>query len=267
MDIANLPECPSDERMRRLGSVANEVVSPIGLVDLSLRISSGMPAHASFPPPLVEPFATHESTVNEGLGTDVDPHSYAVNKLTMLEHVGTHVDAPLHFGASGAAIDELDLDWFHGPALCLDLRHVPDLGDIDAADVAAAERAAGVKVSGHIVLLCTGFHARHWPRPDVVSSNPGLTADATHWLADRGSRAHGVEGPSTDRAGSREFPNHRACRDRGLIHYEWLVGLDQLLGVGQFYFMGFPLKLMRGTGSPVRALAVLSGPNVHPARL
>jgi len=253
--------------MRRLASVANEVVSPIGLVDLSLRISSGMPAHASFPPPLVEPFATHESTVNEGLGTDVDPHSYAVNKLTMLEHVGTHVDAPLHFGASGAAIDELDLDWFHGPALCLDLRHAPDLGDIDAADLAAAERAAGVRVSGHIVLLCTGFHARHWPRPDVVSTNPGLTADATHWLADRGSRAHGVEGPSTDRAGSREFPNHRACRDRGLIHYEWLVGLDQLLGVGQFYFMGFPLKVMRGTGSPVRALAVLGDPNVRPARV
>jgi kynurenine formamidase len=237
--------------------LAKDIVSLEGLVDLSLQISSGMPTHASFPSPLVESFATHESTIQNGLGTDTDRHSYAVNRLTMLEHVGTHVDAPLHFSPAGAAIDELSLDWFHGPALCLDLRHIPDLGDIDVPDLVAAERAAGVKIAGHIVLLCTGFHARHWPRAEVVTRNPGITAEATHWLADRGSRAHGVEGPSTDKAGAREFPNHRVCRDRGLIHYEWLVGLEQLLDSGPFYFMGFPLKLSRGTGSPVRALAVL----------
>ena len=47
-------------------------------------------------------------------------------------------------------------------------------------------------------------------------------------IADGGSRVHGVEGPSTDKAGTKEFPNHRVCRDRGMIHYEWLVNLDEL---------------------------------------
>ena len=44
----------------------------------------------------------------------------------------------------------------------------------------------------------------------------------------------------------------------GLIHYEWLVNLEKLLGAGEFLFMGFPIKWFRGTGSPVRALANLA---------
>jgi len=227
------------------------------VIDLSLEISDGMPTHAVFPSPRIEVFASHESTSGLGLGTNSDRHTYAVNQLTMLEHVGTHVDAPLHFGPAGASIDELGLDWFQGQGVCLDLRHIEDLGDIDVPDLLAAERSAGIKIGAHIVLICTGFHARHWPRPEVLTQNPGLTDRATHWLADRGSRVHGVEGPSTDKAQSREFPSHRACRDRGLIHYEWLVNLDKLVGAGPFFFMGFPLKLRRGTGSPVRALAVV----------
>lgn len=227
------------------------------LVDLSLEITNGMPAHALFPSPIFLPYVTHEQAKEAGLGTPDDLFTYAVNYIATLEHVGTHVDAPLHMNVDGEAIDKVPLDWFTGPAVCLDLRHVPDLGDIDISDLEAAEKKSGVKINKHIVLLCTGFHARHWPEKSVVSSNPGLTADATHWLADRGSRVHGVEGPSTDKAGMREFPSHRVCRDRGLIHFEWLVNLEQLLEAGEFDFTAYPLRLSGGTGSPVRAVAEL----------
>jgi kynurenine formamidase len=182
--------------------------------------------------------------------------TYSINYISMLEHVGTHVDAPLHIGAGGAPINEVPLDWFTGKAVCLDLRHIPDLGDIDIVELEAAEEKSGVKIDGHIVLMCTGFHERHWPEREVVTTNPGITKEASHWLADR-SRVHGVEGPSTDKAGTKEFPNHRVCRDRGMVHYEWLVNLEQLLGKGEFQFTGYPLKWVGGTGSPVRAVAEL----------
>jgi kynurenine formamidase len=185
--------------------------------------------------------------------------TYAINYISMLEHVGTHVDAPYHIGEQGASIEQVPLDWFTGKAVCLDLRQIPDLGDIDVAELEQAEERSGVRIDGHIVLICTGLHERHWPNKSVVTSNCGITAAATHWLADRGSRVHGVEGPSTDKAGTTEFPNHRVCRDRGLIHYEWLVNLDQLLGKGEFQFTGYPLKLAGGSGSPVRAVAELAG--------
>jgi kynurenine formamidase len=101
----------------------------------------------------------------------------------------------------------------------------------------------------------TGLHNRHWPEKSACTSNPGLTAAATHWLADHGSLVHGVEGPSTDKAGTKGFPSHRVCRDRGLVHYEWLCNLEQLVGKGEFQFSGFPLKWVGGTGSPCRAIA------------
>ncbi len=224
------------------------------LIDLSLEITNGMPAHALFPSPIILPYVTHDQAIAAGLGEPGDAFTYSVNYISMLEHVGTHVDAPLHIGAGGASIDAVSLDWFTGKAVCLDLREIPDLGDIDVDDLERAEEQAGVEIDGHIVLLCTGFHERHWPNHEVVTMNPGLTAAASHWLADR-SRVHGVEGPSTDKAGTKEFPNHRVCRDRGMIHYEWLVNLEQLVGKGEFQFTGYPLKWLGGTGSPVRAVA------------
>jgi kynurenine formamidase len=87
--------------------------------------------------------------------------------------------------------------------------------------------------------------------------NPGLTAEATHWLTDCGSRAHGVEGPSTDVPSNDLFPSHRVSRDRGIFHWEWLVNLEELVGKGEFTFYGAPLLVMGGSGSPVRAFAVL----------
>ena len=55
-----------------------------------------------------------------------------------------------------------------GKAVCFDLRHVPDLGDITVAHMEDAEKKTGIKVDGHIVLLCTGFHKRTYPTLDSV---------------------------------------------------------------------------------------------------
>jgi kynurenine formamidase len=235
--------------------------SPRGttLVDLSLEITNQMPAHSFFPSPIILPYVSHEMAKDAGLGEPGDPMTYSINYISMLEHVGTHVDAPSHIKDGGDSVDQLSLDWFCGKAVCLDLRHIPDLGTIDVAELEAAEGKCGVEIDTHVVLMCTGFHARHWPNREAVTMNPGLSYEASGWLADKGSRVHGVEGPSTDKAGTKEFPNHRVCRDRGMIHYEWLVNLDLLLGKGEFWFEGYPLKLVAGTGSPVRAVAELSG--------
>src|SRR3546814_10222841 len=53
----------------------------------------------------------------------------------------------------------------------------------------------------------TTLFRSHFPKDSCVESNPGITAEATHWLADR-SRVHGVEGPSTDRPNSTRSEEH-----------------------------------------------------------
>jgi kynurenine formamidase len=228
------------------------------IVDLSVEIYHQMPCHRALVRPIITDLMTHEKSAADLLGTAEDRFTSAIEFLSMITHTGTHVDAPYHFGPGGETIENIPLDTFFGKAVCLDLTHIPDLGDIDVADLEAAEAKSGIKVDGHIVLLNTGLHNRHFPTDESMTRNPGLTAAATHWLADRGSKLHGVEGPSTDRPNFTEFPNHRVCRDRGITHVEWLCNLEQLVGIGEFQFFAVPLKIRHGSGSPVRAFAIIN---------
>jgi len=227
------------------------------IIDLTLEISNNMPSHKDFQRPVYLQSMTHDKSIEMGLGTKEDPLTSASNYIGMIEHIGTHVDSYYHVNPNGETIDRMPLDLFFGKAICFDLTHIPDLGEIDVEDLEEAEEKTGIKVDGHIVLLNTGFHKRHYPNPDVCYNNPGLTAAATHWLADRGSKAHGVEGPSADLPNNSFYPNHRVCRDRGIFHYEWLVNLEELVGKGEFMFYGMPLKFKGGSGSPVRAYAII----------
>jgi kynurenine formamidase len=227
------------------------------IIDLSVAIDNAMPAHKNMPKPVYLQFMTHESCLALEQGTPEDPFTSAIEFMGMLNHVGTHVDAFFHMDPEGETIDNMPIDFFIGKGVCFDLTHIPDLGDIDVSDMEEAEKKSGIKVDGHVVLLNTGLHNRHFPRDSVMFSNPGLTAAATHWLADRGSKLHGVEGPSTDRPDWKEFPSHRVSRDRKITHVEWLCNLEPLVGVGEFQFFAVPLKLARGSGSPVRAFAIV----------
>ena len=133
------------------------------IIDLSLDIEDNMPSHKLFQSPVYLKAMTHENTKALELGTPDDPITFQTNFISTLDHVGTHVDALRHFDPTGASIDEMPIDRFFGKAVCFDLRHVGDLGDIDVADMEKAEEESGVKVDGHIILLCTGLHARHYP--------------------------------------------------------------------------------------------------------
>jgi kynurenine formamidase len=227
------------------------------IVDLTVGIGLNMPAHSHFPRPVVLPHFAHETSAQLGLGVPGDPLTSATAFIGMIDHVGTHVDSFFHINPKGKTIDQMPLEMFMGKAICFDLTHIPDLGDIDVADLEAAERKSGVKVDGHIVLLNTGLHKRHYPTEKVMWCNPGITAKATHWLADHGSKVHGVEGPSTDKPTETAYPNHRVCRDRQIVHYEWLCNLEELVGKGEFQFQGLPLKIINGTGGPTRAIAII----------
>ena len=158
-----------------------------------------MPAHKLFQRPVITMHMSHESAKAFNLGVPGDAMTFQTNFIATLDHVGTHVDAFRHVNPKGAPVDEMPLEMFMGKAVCFDLRHIPDLGDITVKDMEEAEKKAGVKVNGHIVLLCTGFHKRTYPTLDSVWKNPLLTVEATRWLYDRGSKMHGVEGPSTDK--------------------------------------------------------------------
>lgn len=106
-------------------------------------------------------------------------------------------------------------------------------------------------------LSTTRYNTRVSPEdPRWQHDFPGLAPESVHWLADRGCKIFGVEAVSPAPEGELNFIAHNLCGERGITHIEGLDNLESLIGRGRFRFIGFPLKLMGGSGSPIRAVAV-----------
>ena len=161
-------------------------------------------------------------------------------------------------GPGARGIDEMPLHNFFTEALCLDLAHKPLKSDISIEVLQTAEQAAGVTIKAKdTVLLHMDFHRRCFGTPGYFTDFPGLTKASATWLGDKGITMFGVEGVSPGRPGRNNFEVHHVCRDLGFTHIEGLCNLDKLVGKGRFRFIGLPLKIKGGTGSPIRAVAWL----------
>jgi kynurenine formamidase len=108
-----------------------------------------------------------------------------------------------------------------------------------------------------MVLLHMDFFRRAYGSDGYLTDFPGLTKESATWLGRKGIAMFGVEAVSPGRPGRNNFEVHHVCRDLGFTHVEGLVNLDKLVGKGRFKFIGFPLKIRGGTGSPIRAVAML----------
>ncbi|NIN00035.1 MAG: cyclase family protein [candidate division Zixibacteria bacterium] len=229
------------------------------IIDLSHLIEHRGIGHPRHPRPMVWTWITHEETRKE-LGTGPNGHASTVKVVQMTDHTGTHVDAPLHFDASPGAlsIDQMPLENFFGPAVCLDLSRIPPKGHITSKDLEEAWRRTGTAMEPNlIVLIHTGHAHRTFGSPEYFTDFPGLTPEAVECLGKQGVKNFGVEAINPGHPDDREFLVHVMCRKMGMIHMENLVNLEKLVGKGRFTFIAFPLKIKGGGGSPVRAVAIL----------
>ncbi len=173
----------------------------------------------------------------------------------MCDHGPTHVDALSHLDPRPEApsIEKMSLKLFYGDASCIDVSHKEPRASINAADIDGAIARSGVDVrKGDILLFYTGI--RWVPRDKGVSQPVSWFRRIGQYVAGRkGIKTFGVDAPSPDNPASRTYPCHTRCRKYGITHYE---NLDQVAGK-RFTVSGFPLHIREGTGSPVRAVAVL----------
>ena len=225
------------------------------IIDLSQEIFSGMPVFPGLPEVEITIHQSHEQL--DGI-TDSEVVSPAVNRLELGEHTGTHVDAINHMAREyrGHSIDTMPLTMFYTEGICLDLS---DKGLLDLIEVADLERAlskAGLEIKrGDTVLLYTdhyrrAFETENWHR------GPGVSIEAARWLGQQKIAAFGVEPASPGVRGVSNKEVHHICGELRFTHYENMINLYQLTGRGRFRFIGLPLRIRGGTGSPVRAIAV-----------
>jgi len=195
------------------------------------------------------------------------------NTIRMGEHTGTHFDAPIHWitgkDLPDSACDTIPPRRFVGPACVIDVTaevaQSPDFLLLPE-HVTAWEKQHDRIPRGAWVLLRTGWSKRADARSflNVAADgphSPGFHRTTSELLArDRDVLGVGVETVGTDagQAGSFEppFPNHATMHGAGKFGLASLRNLDQLPATGAVVIAA-PLKLVGGSGSPLRVLALV----------
>jgi kynurenine formamidase len=224
------------------------------LIDLSQPLSRESQLHPFFAPTQILRHIVHADA-------PAGRPSFNAEVIVTSNHAATHVDAFGHYSKDGAAIAEMPLETFAGDAVCVDIRMYPRGHDVSAEEVERAVDESGQELRhGDVLLFCSDHYNRTAGTPAFLDGFAGISAEAVHWMADRGVKIFGVETISPDLVYlTDEYPTHRACAERGLTHYENLNNLAEVVGQ-RFLFVGLPLRLEVAYGSPVRAAAILDYP-------
>ena len=211
------------------------------LIDLSHPLFDSMPVYPGSESPVFETVAT------------VGHEGYAEKRITLFSHTGTHLDAPSHILSRGLSLDRLPVDHFAGSASVLDFSsHSGRSIEID--DLIPYRYLIQ---NSDFVLIHTGW-SRHWGHASYHTGYPVLSGNAADWICGFGLKGLGVDAISVDPPQAPGLPVHRRLLERQMIIVENLNRLQDLPQSG-FTFFALPLRIRDGDGSPVRAVAMISG--------
>ena len=199
---------------------------------------------------------------------------YFLQQLSLGEHTGSHVDAPAHAVASMGerTIDRYPPERFIAPYVKYDVsRHAPGPGDlVTRAVLEEIEERDGLELQpGDIAIIEFGWDRHFKPDHDDadarlwwVRNAPGLAADACDYLAERGVSAVGSDTATCDAAVvdgeiTSAVGHMRAFLPAEILIFEALIGLAAAPPRG--IFVGLPLRIRGGSGSPIRAVLIEEG--------
>ena len=252
------------------------------IVDISVALQNDIASD----PPGTEPKITyigHKQSAPEvckffpGLTPEQlpDGEGWAVERIDISTHNGTHLDAPWHFastmdgGKRAITIDEVPLEWCFQPGVKLDFRRFPNGYVVTAADVEAELARIGHTLKPlEIVLVNTSAGARYG-EPDYVPTGCGMGREATLYLTTRGVKITGTDAWSWDapfvytakkyaetQNAKLIWEGHKSGREVGYCHIEKLHNLEALPATG-FRVACFPVKIKGASAGWTRAVAII----------
>ncbi len=178
------------------------------------------------------------------------PEGDIMSLVYMWSHVGTHVEAPLHFLANGADTASIALETLIGPAIVLDFR---DKAVSEAITLEDMQAAGDIQV-GDRVLTMTGRHTQY--RTPQSHDRPFITEEAMRWLVeDRKIVCLGTDSSGFEVRGVSHYPNHRLLNNAGIPALECLTNLVELR-TQRIFLIALPIPVIGLDASPVRAIAI-----------
>ena len=192
--------------------------------------------------------------------------TFNINEWRILEHTGTHIDAPLHFTADGKSVAELPVEDLVAPLAVIDIRaksaENPD-SQLTPEDIKAWTEANGDLPEGAVVAMLSGWGAhvatdkfRNVGDDGKSLHFPGFHVDAVKLLLESSTKAIAVDTLSLDFGASPDFIVHNTWLPAGRYGIEAVANLDKLPASGATIVVGAP-KVKGGTGGPARVFAFI----------
>jgi len=223
------------------------------MVDLSQTLEEHIPN-----------FPTHSKFFHDMWGSYWHGDRALTYQLVMNEHNGTHVDAPAHFISDATpeahtTIEQIAPNRLIGRGVRIDCRGLKEGDYLPATHIREWESKHGAIEAGDIVLFNFGW-SEHWGlRPAnrrYLTDWPGVSMEAAEYLVSKSIAAMGVDSLSPDPpAALASNPIHRMVLEKQVLIIENLTRLEELPDF--FLFIALPLKIRKGSGSPVRAIALI----------
>ena len=253
-------------------------------VDLSIYLENDVVSDPEVFRPKIE-YIDHKMSVPELAGffpglqpSDLpDGEAWAIERIELITHNGTHLDAPYHFattmnkGERAITIDEVPLDWCFQPGVKLDFTRFDDGYVATAEDVETELARIGHVLSPLEIVVVNTSAGKRYGQRDYVTAGCGMGYEATMFLLERGVRLTGTDGWSWDAPfvytkekyletgdSSLIWEGHKAGRDIGYCHLEKLHNLEALPPAG-FTIACFPMKIRAASAGWTRAVAIFEG--------
>jgi len=180
---------------------------------------------------------------------------YIMHNISMVSHIGTHIEAPYHLFKSQADLARLPLEQLTGEAVLVDLRHCPRKSAVTLQHVQEASARVGGIRPGDIVFCNLGSAAFYGT--EEYGMSPYFSPEAIQWLVNRGMKLMGVDVSGVEVPGNEDHVNHSALFTKGIPLIENLANLDQLTRT-RFLVYAFPIAVSGLEAFPLRVIAVES---------
>ncbi len=252
------------------------------IIDISIAIENEIVSDPLPFKPKVE-YHSHDETYGQiapffpGLNKEdlPDGEAWAVEKVELNTHNGTHLDAPYHFhstmndGERAITIDEVPLEWCFQRGVKLDFRHFDDGYLVTPEDIQNELERIDVTLQPLDIVLINTSAAAAFGSADFINKGCGVGREGTLWLLEQGVKITGTDAWSWDAPFSHTaaryaesgdasiiWEGHKAGKDMEYCHLEKLHNLDQLPDVG-FTVSCFPVKIKAASAGWTRAVAIL----------